>query len=239
MSRWDEITFFPPVDAATEDGLLMIGGKLSVTWVLNAYRRGIFPWPLVDGHTQILAWFCPDPRTVIELDSLYVSRRLARRVRSGQYRVTCDACFDTVLSSCAAPREFQGLTWITPQMARVYGQLHRLGHAHSIEVWQGDRLVGGLYGISLGGFFAGESMFYRVRDASKVAMVTLVAHLRAKGFSLFDIQQTTTHALRMGASEMSREAFLARLRTAIRQPIDFGDALDLSQLEEVIAPRRP
>ncbi len=194
MSRSDEITFFPPIEATTEDGLLMIGGKLNVHWVMDAYRQGIFPWPLVDGDTEILAWFCPDPRAVVELDSLYVSRRLARRVRSHQFRVTCDESFDAVIRGCAAPRRFEALTWITPQMVSVYGQLHRLGHAHSVEVWQDDRLVGGLYGIAIGGFFAGESMFHRTRDASKVAMVALVAHLLRQGLSV--VRHSTVHFTR-------------------------------------------
>jgi leucyl/phenylalanyl-tRNA--protein transferase len=234
MSRSDEIRFFPPIDAATEDGLLMIGGKLNVHWVLSAYRRGIFPWPLVDGDAEILAWFCPDPRAVVELDALYVSRRLARRIRSGVFRTTCNENFDGVIRGCAAPRRCESLTWITPRMVSVYGQLHRLGHAHSIEVWEDHRLVGGLYGIAIGAFFAGESMFHLQRDASKVALVTLVAHLRAKGFELFDIQQTTSHAISMGASEIARDEFLARLEHAIQQPVAFGNNLDLSQLNDII-----
>ncbi len=119
-------------------------------------------------------------------------------------------------------------------MARVYGQLHVLGHAHSIEVWQEDMLVGGLYGISLGGFFAGESMFHRERDASKVALVTLVAHLRARGFRLFDVQQATAHAVRMGATEIRRSRFVTRLREALKLPVTFGHELDLSQVHVLI-----
>jgi leucyl/phenylalanyl-tRNA--protein transferase len=212
----------------------MIGGKLNEHWVLNAYRQGIFPWPLIDGNTQILAWFSPDPRAIVELDALYVSRRLARRIRSGIFRTTCDENFDAVIRGCAAPRRAESLTWITPQMVSVYRRLHRLGHAHSVEVWNESRLVGGIYGIAIGGFFAGESMFHRQRDASKVALVALVAHLRARGFELFDIQQTTSHAVSMGATELSRDQFLARLRHAIKQPVTFGDQLDLSQLDDVI-----
>ena len=118
---------FPPVSSATEDGLLMVGGRLTPERVLEAYRRGIFPWPIVEGGYELLAWFSPDPRAIIELDQLHVSRRLARRVRSGRFRVTCDQAFDAVVAGCAAPRATDGGTWITPDMARVYGQLHTTG----------------------------------------------------------------------------------------------------------------
>jgi leucyl/phenylalanyl-tRNA---protein transferase len=226
---------FPPVSSATEDGLLAVGGRLTPERVLKAYRRGIFPWPIVERRYEILAWFSPDPRAIIELQNLYVSRRLARRVRSGRFRVTVDRAFADVVAGCAAPRSADAGTWITPTMARVYGRLHALGHAHSVEVWQEDVLAGGLYGIGLGGFFAGESMFHRQRDASKVALVALVAHLRAQGYQLFDIQQATAHAVSMGATEISRARFLTRLRAALTLPVRFGPELNLAQLDEVIA----
>jgi leucyl/phenylalanyl-tRNA---protein transferase len=225
---------FPPVSAANEDGLLMLGGRLTPERVLAAYRRGIFPWPIVESDYELLAWFSPDPRAIIELDQLYVSRRLARRICSGRFHATCDQAFDRVIAGCAAPRATDRGTWITPDMARVYGQLHTQGHTHSVEVWHEDVLVGGLYGISLGGFFAGESMFHRERDASKVALVTLVAHLRARGFRLFDVQQATAHAVRMGAGEIRRSRFVARLREALQLPVTFGTELDLSLLDAVI-----
>jgi leucyl/phenylalanyl-tRNA--protein transferase len=228
---------FPPVSWASDDGLLAVGGRLTPERVLEAYRRGIFPWPIVEHHYEILAWFSPDPRAVLELDRLYVSRRLARRVRSQWFRVTCDQAFTEVVAGCAAPRSADTGTWITPMVALVYGRLHTMGHAHSIEVWRDETLVGGLYGISLGGFFAGESMFHRQRDASKVALVFLVAHLRAQGFRLFDIQQATPHAVSMGATEISRPRFLARLREAADLSVDFGHALNLSQLDDLIASR--
>jgi leucyl/phenylalanyl-tRNA--protein transferase len=234
MGGLREDEFFPPVSSATDDGLLMVGGQLRPERVLEAYRRGIFPWPIVDGGYELLAWFSPDPRAVIEFDELYVSRRLARRIRSGQFEVTCDQDFAAVINACAAPRPAQGETWITPRMARVYVHLHGLGHAHSIEVWRDRNLVGGLYGISLGGFFAGESMFYRERDASKVALVTLVAHLLARGFRLFDVQQATPHVIRMGAREIPRRQFLARLDAAITLPVTFGKELELGELPRVI-----
>ncbi len=153
---------------------MLVGGQLSPNWVISAYCQGIFPWPIVDGTLELLAWFSPDPRAVIELNQLYVSRRLARRIRSGCFRVSCDQAFRRVIEQCAVPRQRDTGTWITRGMIQTYCQLHDLGFAHSMEVWQQERLVGGLYGISVGAFFAGESMFYLERDASKVALTYLV-----------------------------------------------------------------
>jgi len=216
----------------------MVGGRLTPRRVHEAYRRGIFPWPIVESGYEILAWFSPDPRAILELDQLHVSRRLARRIRQQRFRVTIDRAFAEVVAGCAAPRSDGGGTWITPAVSRVYGRLHQQGIAHSVEVWSPDGLAGGLYGVSVGGFFAGESMFHRVRDASKVALVMLVAHLRARGYRLFDIQQATAHALSMGATEIRRAEFLARLQDVIDLPVAFGAALDLSQLQLVIASGR-
>ncbi|MHB0959786.1 MAG: leucyl/phenylalanyl-tRNA--protein transferase [Pirellulaceae bacterium] len=237
MSAFDDEDDFPPINSANEDGLLMLGGRLSAARVLEAYRRGIFPWPIIDGGYEILAWFSPDPRAILEFDNVYVSHRLARRIRSQQFQVTCNRCFAAVMAGCAAPRSAASDTWITPRMQRVYGQLHAAGHAHSVEVWQAGQLVGGLYGVSVGGFFAGESMFHRVRDASKVALVTLVAHLKARGFSMFDVQQATEHAVRMGATELARSRFLRRLRESMGRSVTFGSELELSLLPEFL--RRP
>jgi leucyl/phenylalanyl-tRNA--protein transferase len=231
MNAQDIPARFPPVELAIEDGLLMVGGHLTPDWVLAAYRQGIFPWPIVDGEHEILAWFSPDPRAVIEFDQLRISRRLARRIRSRMYRATCDTCFDQVVRGCAEPRRYGGGTWITPRMAEVYGQLHREGHAHSVEVWVDEELAGGLYGVAIGGFFAAESMFYRVRDASKIALVALVMHLESKGFSLLDVQQATPHVMRMGGTEVSRAEFLLRLRAAIAAPVSFGRQLDTTGLD--------
>ena len=199
----------------------MVGGCLSVQWLLAAYRRGIFPWPVTDGKREVLAWFSPDPRAILELEELHVSRRLERRLRSGQFQVTFDSDFGSVVRGCAAPRRSDGITWITPEMVTAYGRLHRHGYAHSVEVWQGGRLVGGLYGLALGGFFAGESMFHQVRDASKVALVHLVRRLRHQGFSLLDVQQASPHLARMGAKEIPRRDFLARLQRALAEPVKF------------------
>ncbi|MGM0486668.1 MAG: leucyl/phenylalanyl-tRNA--protein transferase [Planctomycetota bacterium] len=234
MSVFEEPIEFPPLSCATEDGLLMIGGKLAPNWVVAAYRQGIFPWPIVDHGYEILAWFSPDPRAVLELNQFHVSRRLARRIRSGRFQVTSDRDFAGVIAGCAAPRAPFGETWITADMIRAYRELHRQGHAHSVEVWREGTLVGGVYGVSIGAFFAGESMFYRERDASKVAIVFLVGHLKARGFQLFDVQQATAHVVRLGASEISRDNFLGRLHRAVNAPVDFGHGLDLSRISSML-----
>ncbi|MDP6554320.1 MAG: leucyl/phenylalanyl-tRNA--protein transferase [Pirellulaceae bacterium] len=212
---------FPDVASAAEDGLLLMGGQLTEPWILEAYRRGIFPWPIVDETEMLLAWFSPDPRAILELDGLHISRRLARRIRSDQFRVTCNCDFTSVLAGCAEPRRDDELTWITDELARAYLRLHRRGFAHSIEVWQDDQLVGGLYGVVQGGVFFGESMFSRQRDASKVALAHLVTRLRDRGFALLDIQQATPHLTRMGATEISRHDYLQRLAAGLRKQVQF------------------
>ncbi len=213
---------FPPPSAADSNGLLMLGGDLSVDWILTAYRQGIFPWPIVEGQLEILAWFSPDPRAILQLDQLHVSRRLRRKIRSGRFLVTSDQAFDAVLAGCAGPRQEEDETWITPRMMAVYQHLHDLGYAHSVEVWESDELVGGLYGLALGGYFSGESMYHRTGDASKIAICALVDHLRNQGFRLFDIQQSTPHCSRMGASEVGRDDYLEQLSMAVDLPVEFG-----------------
>lgn len=203
----------------------MFGGRLNVEWLLDAYAHGIFPWPIFDG-TDIMVWWSPDPRAIFELDQLRISRRLARTCRSGRFQVTCNRDFRGVIAGCASSDGRVSNTWLTPKMIESYTQLHDLGHAHSIEVWHEGQLAGGTYGVALGGFFAGESMFYRVRDASKVALAHLVAHVRARGYSLFDIQQCTSHTISLGAIEIPRTEYLRRLELALREKIAFGDSLD-------------
>ena len=199
--------FFPPPTSTTPDGLLCIGGRLSPEWLLDAYRHGIFPWPMWEDEP--IAWWSPDPRAIIELDGLHVSRRLQRTIRSGKFRVTCDQDFAGVIRGCATAGDRTGNTWLTPAMIAAYCRMHALGHAHSVEVWQADRLVGGTYGIAIGGVFAAESMFHFVRDASKVALAHLVSHLAARGFQLLDVQQWTAHTGSMGATEISPRRLLA------------------------------
>lgn len=216
--------FFPPAEMAEPEGVVLFGGRLSVDWLLDAYAHGIFPWPIFDG-VELMIWWSPDPRAVFELDRFHISRRLRRTCRSGKYSVTCNRDFAGVIDGCATADDRARNTWITPHMREAYQHLHALGHAHSIEVWEGGTLVGGTYGVALGGLFAGESMFHRARDASKVALAYLVYHLRARGYALFDIQQLTDHTSSMGAVEIPRAAYLARLAEAVTLPVNFGTEL--------------
>jgi leucyl/phenylalanyl-tRNA--protein transferase len=199
-----------PPELADEDGFVGSGGDLSPATLIRAYCDGVFPW---FNEGDPILWWSPDPRTIIELDGLHVSRRLARTIRSGKFRVTIDTCFGTVMQLCGENRT-EG-TWITPQMLAAYTELHRLGFAHSVETWVGDQLAGGVYGVAIGGFFAAESMFYRVSDGSKVALAALVERLREQGFKLLDVQMKTPHTVRMGAIDIPRCLYLQRLRVAI------------------------
>jgi leucyl/phenylalanyl-tRNA--protein transferase len=203
-------------ELADEYGLVAVGGDLGPSRLLEAYGRGVFPW--YDEQTPIL-WWSPDPRAVFELDRFHVSRRLRRTVRSGRFTVTVNRDFAAVIRACAE-RRGEG-TWITLEMVAAYERLHRLGHAHSVEAWYGDVLGGGVYGVSIGGFFAGESMFTRVRDGSKVALMALVERLRQRGFALFDTQFVTEHTRRLGAVEIPRAEYLARLREALAREVTF------------------
>lgn len=206
---------FPNPARSDRLGLIAHGGDLSVARLVAAYRAGIFPW--YDDTTPIL-WWSPDPRAIFELTGLHVSRRLARTVRSGRFRVTLDQAFVEVLHGCATRAEG---TWILPEMMTAYETLHQRNHAHSIEVWCGDDLAGGVYGVTLGGLFAGESMFSQTRDASKVALVHLVEHLRERGYVLFDIQYLNDHTRSLGGIEIPRTEYLSRLAEAIRRPVTF------------------
>ncbi|MFW5693368.1 MAG: leucyl/phenylalanyl-tRNA--protein transferase [Thermoguttaceae bacterium] len=212
--------FFPPAEQAGPEGVVGFGGRLSPEWLIDAYRHGIFPWPMGSRDDRI-PWFSPDPRAILPLDAFHVSRRLARTVRSGRFTVTLDRDFAGVIRGCARTRREQGGTWITPRMIRAYRRLHELDVAHSVEAWREDRLVGGVYGVAISGLFAGESMFHTERDASKVALVHLVEHLRRRGYVLFDIQQWTEHTARFGAIEISRREYLHRLEKALWQPVQW------------------
>jgi leucyl/phenylalanyl-tRNA--protein transferase len=193
----------------------MYGGELTPQRLLAAYRRGIFPWPLQDRWGHRLAWFSPDPRGILELDALHISRRLARRLRRGEFEVTFDRAFGQVMRECAAPRKAADGTWITAEMCAAYGHLHEMDAAHSVEVWQGGRLAGGLYGVAIGGCFSAESMFSRQTDASKIALAKLVERLRERNFQLCDVQVLTPHTASLGATEISRADFLLRLESAL------------------------
>jgi leucyl/phenylalanyl-tRNA---protein transferase len=216
--------FFPSPLTTTVDGLVCVGGRLSPQWLLDAYRHGIFPWPVWDDEP--LAWWSPDPRAIIELDGLHVSERLRRTLRSGRFRATCDRDFAGVIRGCATAKARVGQTWLTPAMIAAYCELHRLGHAHSVEVWHDCQLAGGTYGLAIGGAFAAESMFHRVTDASKVAAVRLVEHLRSRGYQLLDIQQLTPHTGRLGAVEIPRAEYLRRLAIARDLPVTFESELE-------------
>ncbi len=207
--------FFPNPESADESGLVTVGGDLMPERLLEAYRNGIFPW--YDDEWPIM-WWSPEPRAILELGDLYVSKRLRRTLRSGKFQLTINQAFPEVMTGCADRDEG---SWITREMFLAYLRLHNMGFAHSVEVWSGDKLAGGIYGVAIGGFFAGESMFHQVSNASKVALFGLVDHLRRKGFDLFDIQMTTDHMVRMGATEISRRVYLRRLRKAIRKKVSF------------------
>ncbi len=200
---------FPHPERADEDGLLAVGGDLKPGTLLLAYRNGIFPWT-----TNPITWWSPDPRTIIEPADLHVSHSLRRFIRKGVYSVTFDRAFTRVMEGCAAPRPGREETWITPQFIAAYARLFDLGRAHSVEVWQGEDLVGGLYGVHIGGFFAGESMFSAMENASKQALAAVCERLLEKKILLFDVQLMTPHLRSMGAVEIPRSEYLARLREA-------------------------
>lgn len=212
---------FPPVEAASSEGLLAVGGDLSPERLLTAYGRGIFPWYNDD---QPILWWSPDPRAVLFPHKLHISRSLARTIRRADFTVTLDTCFRRVVTHCAGPRPQhpEGGTWITPEMLEAYSTLHEMGYAHSIEIWQEDTLVGGLYGVALGGAFFGESMFSHAPNASKVALALLVRQLHAWGFTLFDCQQSSPHVMRFGAEEIPRHEFLKHLKEALTLPDRHG-----------------
>ncbi|MCE5269415.1 MAG: leucyl/phenylalanyl-tRNA--protein transferase [Planctomycetaceae bacterium] len=212
--------YFPPVGEADAEGLIGFGGELSPEWLLDAYRHGIFPWPITDFDAP-LAWWSPDPRAVIEFDRFHVSRRLRRTCRSDRFEVTHDVDFRNVIRGCAMAPGRIGHTWLTPEMIDAYIHLHELGFAHSVEVWHQHELAGGVYGVSIGGLFAAESKFHRVRDASKVALVHLIEHLQRRGFTLVDIQQLTPHTARLGAVAIPRAEYLTRLAAAVELQVTF------------------
>jgi leucyl/phenylalanyl-tRNA--protein transferase len=215
MPSW---RFLDP-EFADADGLVGVGGDLRPDRLLEAYRKGIFPF--FDEHHPIL-WWSPDPRAIFEMDGLHISRRLARTIRSGRFELTLDNDFDGVIRACA--RVSGEEVWITPGMIAAYTELHRLGHAHSVEVWLEGELAGGVYGVALGGLFAGESMFSHETDASKVALAHLISYLCDRGFVLFDVQYLNPHTESLGAVEIPRREYLARLRNALRLPVTFGPA---------------
>lgn len=219
MLTWlqrDSLTF-PPLDKALREpnGLLAAGGDLRAERLIAAYRHGCFPW-YQEG--QPLLWWSPDPRTVLFPDELHVSRSLRKVIRQGHYRVTFDQAFSDVIQACAAPRDYADGTWITTPMQQAYIELHGRGVAHSVEVWQSEQLVGGLYGLAMSKLFFGESMFSRADNASKVGFVALVEHLKSRGFELIDCQMPTQHLHSLGARAITRAEFSDYLRRFLDRP---------------------
>ena len=227
----DPDTPFPPTSEALESpkGLLAWGGDLQPERLLTAYRSGIFPW-YSDG--QPILWWSPVPRCVIFPEKVYLSARTRRRYNSGVYRLSADLAFSEVISGCAEPRGYDSDTWITDEMLEAYVQLHQLGHAHSLEVWEDDLLVGGIYGLALGSVFFGESMFSRRTDASKIALVALCRQLNGLGYGLLDCQVGNPHLHSMGAEELARGTFETLLESLILEPQPDGSWKDLFTFEK-------
>ncbi|WP_346836396.1 leucyl/phenylalanyl-tRNA--protein transferase [Microbulbifer sp. SAOS-129_SWC] len=222
----DQQVEFPSTALALDDpnGLLAIGGALTPEWLLAAYRRGIFPWFSSD---QPVLWWSPSPRCVVFPDRFRIRRSLGKTLRRGEFRVTFDRAFAAVIEACRGPRRDETGTWITTAMRDAYIEMHHRGHAHSVEVWRGETLVGGLYGLALGRVFFGESMFHRATDASKVAFVHLVRQLELWGCPLIDCQVENPHLASLGAVTIPREDFEQLLETGIAQS-DFPQPWNLT-----------
>lgn len=214
----DNRLWFPDARGAVRRGphagLVAVGGDLSVPRLLLAYRSGLFPWT-----ADPVTWWSPDPRGIFELDGFHIPRSLARTLRKAPFTVTFDQAFRETITACAQARRPGG--WISAEFIDAYTALHEAGHAHSVECWQDGNLVGGVYGVAVGGLFAGESMFHRVNDASKVALCHLVSRLRERGFTLFDTQMVTAVTRQLGAIEVSRSDYLARLGDALKREVKF------------------
>ncbi len=215
--RLQDITFFPPVETALREpnGLLAMGGDLSMERLLDAYRHGIFPW---FNPGEPILWWSPDPRMVLVPDEIRVTRSLAKRIRNGGFELRVDTAFAEVMRGCAAPRDAAGGTWISPVMIAAYTRLFDAGYAHSVETWRDGRLVGGLYGVAIGRMFFGESMFSREADASKVALVRLSRQLQDWDFGLIDCQMETAHLASLGARTLPRVVFTAWLAELVNLP---------------------
>jgi leucyl/phenylalanyl-tRNA--protein transferase len=211
-----ETPLFPPPELAREDGLLAVGGDLSIPRLLRAYRSGIFPWY---SPGDPILWWSPNPRLVLFPDEFHISKRLARTIRQNIFEVTFDTAFKEVITNCAQVRTQSGEgTWIDESMQQAYCKLHEIGYGHSVECWQDGKLVGGLYGIAIGSIFFGESMFSLVSNSSKVAVTTLVEHLKKKKFDLIDCQIGTPHLQSLGAREITGAEFNELLAKAVNKP---------------------
>ncbi len=201
---------FPDAAQASPDGLVAVGGDLSPKRLLLAYHSGLFPWTV-----QPITWWSPDPRGIFDLETFHPSRRLTQLIRQRPFDISFDRAFTKVMQGCALPARGRETTWISREIIEAYTALHHAGHAHSVECWRGDALVGGIYGVHVGGLFAAESMFHRADNASKIALAHLISHLRQRGFALFDIQTLTAATRSLGAVEISRAEYLRRLAQAV------------------------
>ena len=208
---------FPPLEAASPEGLLAVGGDLNPDRLLSAYRQGVFPW-FSDG--QPILWWSPDPRAILYPADLHISRSLRKSLRTQGFEVTADRAFDRVIEVCAESRNAREGTWITSGMQQAYCTLHRMGYAHSVETWQNGQLVGGLYGLAIGKAFFGESMFSQITDASKTALVALSVSLTASGYHFIDCQVVSEHLNSLGAKAVPRYRFSSELKQAVETPVN-------------------
>ena len=208
---------FPPLEAASPEGLLAVGGDLNPDRLLSAYRQGVFPW-FSDG--QPILWWSPDPRAILYPADLHISRSLRKSLRTQGFAVTADRAFDDVIQRCAESRNAREGTWITSGMQEAYCTLHRMGYAHSVETWQNGQLVGGLYGLAIGKAFFGESMFSQITDASKTALVALSVSLTASGYHFIDCQVVSEHLSSLGAKAVPRYRFSSELKQAVETPVN-------------------
>lgn len=212
----EEFLSFPPATETNPEGLLAIGGKLSEDWLLTAYANGLFPW---FNPGEPILWWSPDPRCVIFPDKVHISKSMHRVLNNSEIEFRLDTNFESVIRHCAnVDRKDENGTWITDEMIDAYSKLYDIGMAHSAELYRGDELIGGLYGVSIGSVFFGESMFSMEKNASKVVLIRLCAWLQKRGFELFDCQIFSPHLARMGAEEMSRVEFLRRLESGLEKP---------------------
>ena len=225
-------TWFPDVELALDEpnGLLAVGGNLSPPRLMAAYRAGIFPWY---NHDQPILWWSPNPRLVMFPDKLRVSRSLQKTIKKNSFQITFDCAFGAVITACAQPRAQEKDTWISQDISQAYTTLYELGHAHSVEVWYKNELVGGLYGIAIGKVFFGESMFHRMSNASKVAYVGLIEQLKIWGFQLIDCQVETEHLLSLGAENISRRDFTSLLEKWCNQETNSDWKCETNDLERL------
>ncbi|MEJ5341036.1 MAG: leucyl/phenylalanyl-tRNA--protein transferase [Thermogutta sp.] len=226
LSPFRPSRFFPPAESANRYGVVAVGGTLHPEVLLDAYAHGIFPWP-IDEDSPIV-WASPGTRAIFEWEHIHIPHRLRPIIKRGDFQITVDRDFSAVIRGCATANGRAGATWITPAMMEAYTHLHELGYAHSVEAWKADELAGGVYGVALRGLFAAESMFYRISNASKVALLYLLAHLKARGYLLVDIQMLTPVTQSLGARTIRRRQYLYRLAEALRANVTFGTTLEVT-----------